>query len=67
MVDTHERPSVREHELRARMGLWVIIGVAAVMVLAALVVFTHRPHTPELVPGQKEPSAIAWVDFSQPS
>jgi hypothetical protein len=67
MVDTQEPPSVREHEQLVRMGLWVVIGVAVVMVLAAVVVFTHRSHTPELVPGQKQPSAIAWLDFRQPS
>ena len=46
MVDTKEPPSVREHEQLVRMGLWVVIGVAVVMVLAAVVVFTHRSHTP---------------------
>ena len=65
MVDTHQPPCAGEHEVLVRMGLWVIIGVAAVMVLAAFVVFTHRPHTPELTPGQKQPSVIAWL--GQPS
>jgi hypothetical protein len=67
MVDTHERRFAREHEALLRMGIWAVIGIAAVMVLAALVVLTHRPHTPELTPGQKQPSAIAWLDFSHPS
>ena len=66
MVDTHESPSAREHEALRRMGFLVVIGIAAAMVLAALVVFTHRPHTPQLTPGQK-PSVIAWLDFSHPS
>jgi hypothetical protein len=48
------------------MGLYAVVGFALVMVLTVLVVFAHRPHTPELVPG-KPPSPIAWLDFSQPS
>jgi hypothetical protein len=66
MVDTQEPPSVRERETLARMGLWVVIGIAAAVVLAALVVITHRPHTPELVPGQKQPSTMAFLEFVQP-
>jgi hypothetical protein len=65
MVDMHAPPS--EQAALLRMGLWVVIGVALVMVLAALVVLTHRPHTPELTPGEKQPSVIAWLDFRHPS
>jgi hypothetical protein len=66
MVDTQQPPPVSERRMLARMGLWAVIGAAAVMVLAALVVFTHRPHTPQLVPGQK-PSVLAFLNVVQPS
>jgi hypothetical protein len=66
MVDTQEPPPVSERRMLARMGLWAVIAAAAVMVIAALLVLTHLPHTPQLVPGQK-PSVLAFLDFVQPS
>jgi hypothetical protein len=68
MADTNgPPPTARGHELPARTGLLVVIGVAVVMMLAALLVFTHRPHTPQLTPGQKQPPAIALLGLAQPS
>jgi hypothetical protein len=64
MVDTHEPPPVSNRRMIARMGLWAAIGAATMMVLAALVVLTHLPHTPQLVPGQK-PSVFAFLDLVQ--
>jgi hypothetical protein len=61
MVDTHEPPPVSDQRVLARLGLWAVIGAATVMVIAAVLVFTHRPHTPELTPGQKQPSALAFL------
>jgi hypothetical protein len=66
MVDTPEPPPMSNRRVIARMVVGAAIGAAALMVLAALVVLTHLPHTPQLVPGQK-PSVFASLDFVQPS
>jgi hypothetical protein len=65
MVDAHEPPPVSDRRMIARMGVWAVIGAATVVMLAALLVLTHRPHTPVLVPGQK-PSVFAFLDPAQP-
>jgi hypothetical protein len=66
MVDTPEPPPASNRRMIARMGVWAAIGAATLMVLATLLVLTHLPHTPQLVPGQK-PSVFAFLDFVQPS
>ena len=63
MVDTHEvetpePPSVRERNAVARMGLFAIIAAAVLLALAATLIFAHRPHTPQITPGQKPPLAV---------
>ena len=58
MADTHEPRSARERRAFARMGLLAVIVAAAAMTLAAVVILSHRPHTPELTPGQRQREAL---------
>ena len=66
MVDTLRPQRLTDRRALVRLGLCAAIGAATLMALAVLVVLTHRPHTPELVPGQK-PSVFALLGFDQPS
>ena len=54
MVDMHEPHTEREHRMLERAGLWVVIGVIGAMIAASLVLFTLRPHTVMLTPGQPQ-------------
>jgi hypothetical protein len=62
MADVREARTEREHRQFARAGVVVVLGVIACVLLAAVIVLTHRPHTRELTPGQKQPSALAFLD-----
>ena len=55
---TREAPSVRERRGFVRMGVVVVVAVAVMVTLAAVVIFVHRPHTTQITPGQKQPSAV---------
>ena len=44
---------------RTPVRLWVAIGVAAVIGVATLLLISHRPGLPTLVPGQKGPAHMA--------
>ncbi len=57
-TETHEPPSVRERRSMARMGLFAVMAAVGLVALAAAVIFAHRPHTPQITPGQKQPSTV---------
>ncbi|HEX4198205.1 MAG TPA: hypothetical protein VHZ26_12255 [Caulobacteraceae bacterium] len=46
---------------QAFVGLWVVLGVIAVVILGTFVFFSHRAHTPALSPGQPEKPAVAML------
>ena len=57
-VQTRDPPSVRQRRGFVRMGVVAVVAVALMVTLAAVVIFVHRPHTPQITPGQKQPSAV---------
>jgi hypothetical protein len=49
-----EEQAEQQQSRQAFTGLWVILGVLAVVIVGAFVFMSHRAHTPALSPGQEQ-------------
>jgi hypothetical protein len=58
MADTHEPLSEDEHRLFGQAGLWAVLGIVAVLIVAVSFFLIHRPHSVLLTPGQPQSSLM---------
>jgi hypothetical protein len=57
-----EEQAEQQESRQAFAGLWVILGVLAVVILGTFVFMSHRAHTPALSPGHEErPASVALL------